>query len=153
MQVRPAQRKDLNSIVRLGNTVSEFQVSDEVVTFWPKEIVERCIKDNQNPIIVAVQDDEIVGFIIANYNPSFKKAIIENVFVSPEYRGQKVGESLLERLVKDLRELGCEYVCTLIENQSTFAIDFYKRNGFSRGIDCAWLDRVLEESFKKADLS
>lgn len=149
MEIKTATLEDIDTIVKLGNSVNEFQVSDEVVTFWPKNVLINCIKSKNNPILVASQNKQIVGFIITNYNPSFKKAIIENIFVDPNFRGQEVGKLLLDNLLNKLKELGCEYVCSLIEENSDVAVKFYLNNNFNKGINCVWIDKILDNAFKK----
>ena len=149
MNIRKAKTEDIDQIIALGNNVDEFKVSKDVVTFWPKDVLERCVESN-NPILVCEVDNQIIGFIIANYNESFKKAIIENTYVLTSERGKGYGKALLKELLVVLEDSGCQYVCTLIETQSICSIDFYTRNGFDRGIDCAWLDMALGENFKES---
>ena len=149
MKIKTATLKDIDTIIELGNSVNEFQVSTEVVIFWPKDVLIDCIKSKNNPILVAKENKQIVGFIIANYNHSFKKAIIENIFVDPNYRGKEVGKLLLNNLLDKLKELDCEYVCSLTEIENNVAIKFYLNNSFNKGINCVWIDKILNKSFKK----
>lgn len=149
MDIKTATLEDIDTIIKLGSSINEFQVSDEVVTFWPKNVLIDCIKSKNNPIFVAKENKQIIGFIIANYNPSFKKAIIENIFVNPDFRGKEVGKLLLDNLLDKLKELGCEYVCSLTEIENNVAVKFYLNNKFNRGINCVWIDKILDKSFKK----
>ncbi len=148
MDIKTATIEDVDTIIKLGNSVNEFQVSDEVVVFWPKNVLIDCIKNKNNPIFVAKENKQIIGFIVANYNSSFKKAIIENIFVIPNFRGKEVGKLLLDNLLKELKELGCEYVCSLAEIENDIAVKFYINNGFNKGINYVWVDKILNESFK-----
>ncbi len=152
MEIKPATLEDVSEIITLGNSVNEFQVSDQVVTFWPEKVLADCIKNKQNPIFIAVENKQIVGFVIANYNPSFKKAIVENIFVDPSFRGRGIGKSLLNNLLNRLKELGCEYICSLIEIKDESGVQFYFKNGFNRGIDCVWMDKILDEYFNRFSL-
>jgi len=149
MKIRIATLKDINEIIKIGNSVNEFQVSDKVVAFWPKSVLIDCVKNKQNPIFVAEEGQRIIGFIISNFNPYFKKAIIENIFVIKEYRSKSIGKALLKSLLDKLAALKCEYVCALVEEKSEIAVDFYIKNGFNKGINCVWLDTILGKSFKK----
>ena len=149
MKIRTATLQDVNEIVNIGNSVNEFQVSEEVVTFWPKSVLIDCIKGKNSPILVAEDNKQIIGFIIANYNPCFKKAVIENIFVKPAYRGQNVAKLLLTSLLKKLVSLKCEYVCSIAEESNNASVGFYIKNGFNKGINCVWLDFILNKSFKK----
>jgi N-acetylglutamate synthase-like GNAT family acetyltransferase len=149
MEIRTATLEDTDSIIQLGNSADEFQVNKETPTFWPKEILINCIKDNNVPILVAEENKQIFGFIIANYNPSFKKAIIENILVNPNHRGKELGRLLLKNLLNTLIKLDCKYVCALTQINNDLAVEFFLKNEFSKGIDCVWLDKVLDDSFQK----
>jgi L-amino acid N-acyltransferase YncA len=149
MKIRSATLRDIDEIVKMGNLVDKFQVSKEVVTFWPKSILIKCMKSKTNPILVAEENEKIIGFIIANYNPNFKKAVLENIFIRKEYRRKDTGKLLLKFALEELSKLGCEYVCALCEEKNNVAIDFCIKNGFNRGINCVWVDLILNNSFKK----
>jgi len=149
MEIKTATLEDIDTIIKLGNSVNEFQVNDEVVTFWSKTILVDCIKSKNNLILIARENKQIIGFIIANYNPSFKKAIIENIFVNPNFRGKEVGKLLLDNLLSKLKKLGCEYICSLTEIKNNVAVKFYLNNNFNKGINCVWIDKILDKSFKK----
>lgn len=149
MEIRIATAKDIDAITRLGNSVCEFQVSDEVVTFWPRDVLIDCIENDSSPILVATENERVIGFIVANYNLSFKKAIIENIFVDPSFRDKAVGKSLLDHLLNRLKQLDCKYVCALTQTENDVAVNFFLNNRFSKGINCVWLDKILDESFKK----
>lgn len=149
MKIRNAEIKDIDKIHNLGCNVEEFNTTEEVVVFWPKKILENCVKSKTDFILVAENNDEIVGFTIANYSPVFKKATIENVFVRPDSRDQKIGKQLIQELTSKLNKINCEYICILTENNNTCAIGFYEKMGFNRGIDCAWMDKVLSKDFKR----
>lgn len=149
MNIRLAKPKDISILIGLGSDVKEFETTKEVVTFWPRSILEDCVNSEDNPILVAEDNSEIIGFLIWNYNPLFKKAVIENIFVKKEFRGKSVGSRLLKEAKIRLLNLGCEYINGLT-GIDYGVIDFYIKEGFNRGIDCAWLDLTLSDSFKKS---
>ena len=149
MEIRAAKLEDVNKMIKLGNSINEFQVSEKVITFWPKEILINCVKSKNNPILVAIKNKQIIGFIIANYNPLFKKAVIENIFVNSDFRGKEVGKLLLDNSLNRLRRLGCEYVCSFSEIRNNPAVKFYLNNDFNKGMNCLWVDKILNKSFKK----
>ena len=149
MGIRNASLEDIDNIIQLCKSVNEFQVSDEVITFWSKEILTNCIQSKINPILVAEENKQIIGFIIANYNPSFKKATIENIYVNLESRAKGIGKLLLTNLLKELKKLNCEYLCSLTQSDNPKAVEFFLKNDFNKGIDCIWLDKILSDKFKK----
>ena len=148
MNIREGNLSDIEELLKLGSRVEEFKTAEEVVTFWPRHILENILGNNRDIILVAEDDNKIVGFTIVNYSPSFKKALVENLFVDPKHRNKGIGSRLIKTLLRHLQRVGCEYVCTLIE-ASSGAVPFYLKMGFNRGIDCAWLDKVLSDSFKR----
>ena len=149
MIIREATINDIDKIHRLGEHVDEFNTTDEVVTFWPKHILSNCIKSKSDWLLVAEENSEIIGFIICNNSPIFKKAVIENVFVSPQHRKKGVGKKLLDTLLGKIATTDCEYIVIFAEDDNDTAIDFYVSNGFNRGKNFAWIDKVLSEKFSK----
>jgi ribosomal protein S18 acetylase RimI-like enzyme len=148
-KIREATIQDVNKIHKLGENVEEFDTTEEVVSFWPKQIILNCIESNTDWLFLAEKDEEIVGFIICNNSPVFKKAVIENLYVNPEHRNQGIGKQLLDLLITTVKSAGCEYVALYTESENKKSIDFYIKNGFNRGKDFAWIDLVLSEEFSK----
>lgn len=148
MNVRKATSADIEAIYELGRAVDEFTVSDETVNFWPKELLANAVQSNDALILVA-EDEGIIGFLIVNYNSSLKKALIENIYVQPDKRGQGIGDKLLEHMFKLLPDMGCEYVATLVPLDAQDALDLYQRNGLAEGETFVWLDKALASQYKK----
>ncbi|NOY14941.1 MAG: hypothetical protein GXP43_01865, partial [bacterium] len=61
ISISQAAKQDIDEIVKLGNEVEEFQVSDEVVTFWPKHVIANIIKSKTDFIIIAKDQKQIIG--------------------------------------------------------------------------------------------
>lgn len=147
-EIRIALIQDVDELHALGSSVSEFSVSKETVTFWPKKTLRRAIESDDVLIRVAQYKSQLVGFVIASFSDGLKKATIENIFVSPTYRGKRLGNDLLNYLLQDLENRGCEYVATLIPQDALGALSTYKDAGFTEGEIFLWLDRHLASGFK-----
>ncbi|MDO9399427.1 MAG: GNAT family N-acetyltransferase [bacterium] len=145
MKIREATINDIDEIHSLGNTVNEFSVSDEVVIFWPKHILHNCIKSQTDYLLIAKEKEKIIGFIIINNSLVFKKTIIENIYILPQFRKKGFGTKLLNMAIKKIKTTGCEYICLLTNNYE--AIKFYESNSFEKGKDFVWLDKVLSKKF------
>lgn len=152
MKIREAITADIDKIHILGNSVNEFNVSNEVVTFWPKHILHNCIVSETDYMLIAEEKNKIIGFIIINNSPVFKKAIIENIFVSPHLRRRGVAKKLLTAAINKVVSTDCEYICTLTENNSN-AADFYISNGFNKGKNFVWLDKIFSDKFSKEQIN
>ena len=144
MKIRNARLFDANIIFDIGNSVKEFKVSDKASSFWSREILKNCVNSKTDFLLIAEDNKDIIGFIIANYNPNFKKAIIENIFVKPEFKDRDIGKRLLKFLLDKLKKIKCEYVCALVDTNGKPAINFYLKEGFNKGMNCVWFDRVFK---------
>jgi ribosomal protein S18 acetylase RimI-like enzyme len=148
MNIRKAAPEDVAEIHKLGEKVSEFSVNDETVTFWPIDLLKRAITSDDALVLVA-DEDGIQGFLIVNYNHSLRKALIENIYVLPAWRGHYIGDQLVRHMLKILPGMGCEYVATLVPLDAQSAINLYERCGFDRGESFLWLDISMTAAFKK----
>ena len=149
MIIREAKKSDISEIHNLGKDVREFSTTDEVVTFWPKYILQNCIESRTDFLIVAEENNKIIGFTIVNYNPIFKKAVIENLYVHSNYRGRRIGYKLLNSAIERLKKTGCEYVCALTETTNEKVIKLLLEIDFNKGKNYFWLDKVLNKKFSK----
>lgn len=149
MSIRVANESDVDKIYDLGKEAAEFETSKDVVTFWPKSILKNCVQNKNGFILVAEDSRNLVGFVIINYNPDFQKATVENIYVLPDYRNQNIGRQLLEKGVSQAKEAGGKYICALVGTEYNHTIKFYQQQGFQRGKDCAWLDQILNDEFRK----
>ncbi|MFH1899974.1 MAG: GNAT family N-acetyltransferase [Patescibacteria group bacterium] len=148
MNIRKAITSDIDAIHALGSAVEEFSVSNKVVTFWPKHILLNCANSETDLLLIAEEKDEIIGFIIVNNSLVFKKAIVENIFVSPRFREQGAAKKLLTVALDLINATDCEYICALMDDDK--AIQFYESNGFKKGRNFAWLDKVISKEFSKS---
>lgn len=70
---------------------------------------------------------------------------IENIYVLPEYRKNKIGTSILDEILQELKARKYNNVNCLADE----ATEFYKRYGFTKGKDFAWMDIALSNKFKR----
>jgi len=80
--------------------------------------------------LVAVHEDEIVGFVIAR--AMLDEGEILNIAVTSRWRGQGAGATLLDSALHRLRGLGANNVYLEVRASSTVAQHFYERHGFRR---------------------
>ena len=87
-------------------------------------------------IIVARDDGEIVGMINLLYTVSTalgaRVALLEDMVVSPNRRGQGIGSILIKHVVKFAKEKSCRRITLLTDGDNEGAHRFYKKHGFSR---------------------
>ncbi len=145
MEIRIAKKEDVQKVWDIGNNVSEFKTAENVVIFCPKETLENCINKEDILFYVVESENKIIGFSIVNLNKSLGKAEIENIYVLPEYRKNRIGTAILDEILQELKARKYDNVNCLADE----ATEFYKRYGFTKGKDFAWMDMVLSNEFKR----
>ncbi len=145
MKIRIAKKEDVNQVWNIGNNVSEFKTAENVVVFWQKETLENCINKDDILFYVVETENKIIGFSIVNLNKSLGKAEIENIYVLPEYRKNKIGTEILDEILRELKNREYNNVNCLADE----ATEFYEKYGFTKGKDFAWMDIVLSGNFKR----
>jgi len=150
MLTRLANEDDLESLYALGVDVDEFEVNEETIEFWPKPILTAAIDSPDVVIAIAENGRELVGFVIANINPTLKKALIENLFVAPRHRGLGAGSMLVRYLCRIVvEEYDCSYIATLVPPDAEGALQTYQQAGFTRGHTFVWLDKLFSDDFSR----
>ncbi len=85
-------------------------------------------------ILVARQDDAIVGMVNLLYTVSTalggRVALLEDMVVAPQARGQGVGNTLLTAAIDHAREQGCLRITLLTDVDNQVAQAFYRQQGF-----------------------
>lgn len=142
IEIRTATDSDVAIIHRLGEAVDEFHTSDQAPNFWPETILRNCIDKKDVIFLVAISGDEIVGFVIVNLNKSLSKALIENIFVVPNFRGQGIGSRLARGAIDAAKSDRYQFIAVLTPPDDEAAIRAYKAAGFSKGGTFLWLDIV-----------
>ena len=103
-------------------------------------------KTKENILFYVVEtENKIIGFSIVNLNKSLGKAEIENIYVLPEYRKNKIGTAILDEILRELKNRKYNNVNCLADE----ATEFYARYGFTKGKNFAWMDIALSDNFKR----
>jgi GNAT superfamily N-acetyltransferase len=132
--IERATEQDIPAIVRLVRQLAEYEKLSHAVVSSEEDFRRALFGPQRNvEALLAFADDSPVGFALYFYNFSTflgKRGIyLEDLFVEPEYRGQGIGQALLQRLARIAKDEDCGRVewSVLTWNQSS--IDFYHRLG------------------------
>ena len=130
---RKATFDDLDDILELGNLIAEFDVSETPITFWDYETLEKCLADEASGLILtAYNENELVGFCIVTYNLIFKKAIIEDMFVSPKFRNLGIANKLFNMIISEVKDNKIDTLSMITEFNNTSVINFFEKNNFDK---------------------
>ncbi|MDC0201264.1 GNAT family N-acetyltransferase [Verrucomicrobia bacterium] len=115
---------DLAAFEKIEHTVEATNESTQLALFGESPSAEA---------IVAELDNQIVGAAVFFHNYSTfigKEGLyLEDIYVRPEYRGQKIGRKILFHLAKIAEQRKCGRMEWTVLDWNTRAIDFYKEMG------------------------
>lgn len=140
MEFREANPEDAEAIRRVARTawhavhdqiIGEEGVEKLLEKWYTIEGLEQSIAREDAPMVLAVADDEVIGF--AQGHPTEEgpaDAIVGRIYVDPRHWGEGGGTELLTRLFDSLRADGCESVWLAVMDGNDVGRSFYEKNGF-----------------------
>ena len=158
LNVRPALPSDAQAVCVIYNEGIEDRVATlETRLRTPQEQREWLeSRDERHPVIVAENDDGIVGWGSLNtFNPrpAYDYVADFSVYVSRACRGKGVGARLLDELIGLARNIGYHKMVLAMFDWNTAGIALYRRKGFREVgvyheqamLDGRWVDTAIME--------
>lgn len=116
--------------------------------FWNYNVFKSELENGNSKYIVAKITDIIVGF--AGYIPVLDEADISNIVVRKDYRNQKIGSLLLERLIDLAHYINLKVLNLEVRKSNVPAIKLYEKFGFDVcGIRKNYYDNVEDAVLMK----
>ena len=135
INIRLARDSDVKAILKLVLELIDVMKNKDMfdISSVPDNL--KMIFNNNNAhFLVAEEGESIIGFAhfttrltILHPGPS---AIVEEIAVSADKRGQGVGEKLLSAVVENCGKIGCSEVEVSTEKGNEKASAFYRKMGF-----------------------
>ena len=134
--IRSMEERDLCAIETLINQLAEDL--GETFSLDKKQSEAHYHAMKQYPDIyqnyVYCIDDVVVGFLsLLLYRSFFHKkgtALINEVIVRKEYRGQSIGKDLVAHAMAEAQKQGMDEIDVGVMKENTRSLSFYRRNGF-----------------------
>ncbi len=136
MDIRLANKKDLKDIMEILNysIINENARFDEEpfnfgdISDWYK------VHTNLYPVFVAVINDIVAGWAsIAPFSTksAFRYTVENSIYIHQDYRGQGIGKILLDKIIKESKNLGYHSILALITGTNEASIELHKKFGFN----------------------
>ncbi|WP_026574002.1 ribosomal protein S18-alanine N-acetyltransferase [Bacillus sp. UNC438CL73TsuS30] len=101
-------------------------------TPWSREAFYNELNNNKFAVyIVLEEEDKIIGYCGAWI--VIDEAHITNIAILPGYRGKKLGEALLEKMMSVAREMGAKSMTLEVRVTNQIAQSLYRKFGFQNG--------------------
>jgi len=110
-------------------------IDDENLKLF-REFLEGLGKEDENQVLVSDVDGRIVGFLMFTKQAKsmlrlrHSRAMINDLYIEEEYRGQGLASRLLERCLEYLKSRGVEEVRVSVSAENAPAISLYRKVGF-----------------------
>lgn len=152
--IREASNKDLSGILSLNLDLfkKEFKEFDKSLDIkWTnskdgRNYFSKKITNKDSFVAVATYNDEVVGYICCGIHRSpiqiIKKAELENMMISEEFRGKKIGSKLAKEFFKWCKAKNIKNITVTASAKNLSGIRFYKKLGFND------YDLTLEKKIK-----
>ncbi len=135
LTITPATLADIPALCRLLDRLFTQEAEFQPDRAAQERGLGHIIRDpHAGHILVARQDDAIVGMVNLLYTVSTalggRVALLEDMVVAPQARGQGVGAQLLTAAIAHARQQGCLRITLLTDTDNHVAQAFYRKQGF-----------------------
>ena len=143
MIIRRAENRDLQSLNKLLRQVLDVHHSGRGDIFkanakkYTDDELIKIISDDQTPIFVAEENDEVSGYAFCifqqhtnnNILTDIKTLYIDDLCVDKEKRGQSIGKALYEYVLDFAKQQNCYNVTLNVWACNESALKFYEKMG------------------------
>ena len=144
MEIRNAKLKDANQILDLLIKTPELQGCGEMDAVYSKEFVIDCIKDKKmNLVLVAEENDKIIGLLIAEIWDKKKYSFFVNFVVLPQYRSKGIGTKLYEKYEAYCKKNDLKTITALIQKDNLNMQKFCDNRGYEKGHELYFYEKDL----------
>ncbi|WP_374950652.1 GNAT family N-acetyltransferase [Mucilaginibacter sp.] len=143
--IRVATKQDCPRLLELIVELAVYEKEPDAVTVTLEHFADAGF--GSKPVwkaYVAEVEGLIVGFAMYYIRYSTWKGTrlyLEDLIVTEEYRGKKIGKLLFETLIKETKELGMSGMVWQVLDWNEPAINFYQKYGAT--IEAGWLNASL----------
>ena len=78
--------------------------------------------------------DQVMGYVVLTYGFSLEShgrdALLDEIFITEEYRGRGIGQQVIEQIEAEVRRQGARKLYLEVERPNRRAQEFYHRLGF-----------------------
>lgn len=130
--IRRARNSDIPSLIRLLEILFSIETDFRIDESKQRTGLEMMLNDEMNRcIMVAEKDLKVIGMCTAQLLVSTAEggyvALIEDVVVSKEHRGEGIGSDLLLAVERWAAAKGVKRLQLLADRNNILALDFYKK--------------------------
>lgn len=134
--IRKAELRELEAITQIYNqailyTVATFDTEPKTVNSrldWFNK------HDNRYPILVAVSDDVVVGWVsLSLWSDKFayNKTAELSIYIGEQQRGRGIGNQLMKSIIEHANSIDCHTIISRIAGENEASIYLHEKYGFN----------------------
>lgn len=132
IRIRPMVQDDIDAVFEIDKRISSVERS-----FTYSDLIEGYIGGQIGCSIVAEENDQLVGFVLAaiNYIPEQieEACLIKAIGIDPDHRRRGIASQLIKELVNSSRSKGVHMVRILIDQHDSELQGLFESLDFRRG--------------------
>jgi N-acetylglutamate synthase-like GNAT family acetyltransferase len=147
IQIRKAKTTDVSAISNLLRSLNLFALINNEEGESTRQRVQKhfdsyTLDDNHLILVAQTASGEITGYCAVHWLPYLilagPEGYVSELFIKEEFRGQGVGNSLLEAIKIEAQNRGCSRLMLLnIRNRDSYKRQFYSKHGWEERPDAA----------------
>jgi phosphinothricin acetyltransferase len=153
-EIRPVNEKD-----RLGVTAVFNHFVENSFAAFPEEKVDSSFFDRMVAVskgypfyVIEVDGGKLAGFALLHpyhRSPTISRTAEVTYFILPEHTGRGLGGRILDRFIKDAREMGIDNLLASISSLNEGSISFHAQHGF---VECGRFRRIGRKRGRDFDI-
>lgn len=129
---------DYHDVYQLWDEALEVSINEKDDTY---KNIEKFIQRNPNLCIVAVEDGNIVGSILAGYDG--RRGHIYHTVVNSEFRSKGIGNQLVDKIIQQFSILDVNEVDLIVMENNFIGNSFWERRGFLQNLLLNYRRKVI----------
>ncbi|GAB5466753.1 MAG: hypothetical protein Kapaf2KO_21890 [Candidatus Kapaibacteriales bacterium] len=137
--IRFSKIEDAPAIAHIYNSAIEAGGSNAYTELLPLSHFESMIaehKENENPLIVAIENDETIGLAYLSHYRCGRKALAVaaemSFYIHPDHRRKGIAQALIKKLESLTKELKKTAIFGIILDTNTASIELMKSLGYTQ---------------------
>jgi GNAT superfamily N-acetyltransferase len=143
--IRQATEQDTLAILGLIQELAAFEREPNAVSNTAEELNHALFTEKHcNAFVWEDKELGVIGFALYYFGYSTwkgKTVYLEDLYVKPEFRQQKIGEQLFDKVVEVAKNSGVRRMDWQVLDWNTPAIKFYEKKGAT--LDAEWINGRL----------
>ena len=132
IEIRDAEDRDRTGCAKLLAELNAATGSEAVVQ--PEDSFTHLLTKARGQIVVAEEDATLLGMATVSYNIAMRYGgeycQLEELILTPEARGKKLGGLLLRKVIDNAKARGCAEIGLYLLNSTEHNRPFYEKYGF-----------------------